>query len=181
MRRYVAFLRGMNIGGRRIKNDDLRTHVAGLGFSGVTTFRASGNVIFEAGDGGGTAEISTRLEGGLAEALEYEVPVFLRTEEEVLAIAAKEPFGASLVAASAGKLQVAFLLEEPSATVSEKVLTLATDEDRLAIHARELYWLPSGGISESELDLNAIGATLGLTTLRTKGTIDQIAAKHLSG
>jgi uncharacterized protein (DUF1697 family) len=44
----------------------------------------------------------------------------------------------------------------------------------------QLYWLPSGGISESELDLNAIGATLGLTTMRTKGTIDQITAKHFS-
>ena len=32
----------------------------------------------------------------------------------------------------------------------------------------------------SALDLNAIGATLGLTTMRTKGTIDQIAAKHFS-
>jgi uncharacterized protein (DUF1697 family) len=60
------------------------------------------------------------------------------------------------------------------------VLALSTDDDRLAIHGRELYWLPSGGISESELDLNAIGATLGLTTMRTRGTIDKIAAKHFA-
>jgi hypothetical protein len=33
-------------------------------------------------------------------------------------------------------------------------------------------------MSESELDLKAIGAALGLTTIRTKGTVDQIAAKH---
>ena len=43
---------------------------------------------------------------------------------------------------------------------------------------RELYWLPRGGISESDLDLKALDAALGPTTIRTKGTIDQIAAKH---
>jgi hypothetical protein len=31
---------------------------------------------------------------------------------------------------------------------------------------------------ESSLDLKAIDAALGLSTRRTKGTIDQIAAKH---
>lgn len=52
-----------------------------------------------------------------------------------------------------------------------------TDEDLLAIEGRELYWLPSGGISESELDLRAIDAALGPGTMRTMGTVEQIAAK----
>lgn len=179
MERYVAFLRGMNLGGRRIKNDDLRAHVTALGFEQVATFRASGNVIFDSA-AGKPAAIADRLESGLADALGYEVPVFLRTESEVRAIAAGEPFDAALVAASAGKLQVALLLAKPTATAREEALALATDEDRLAIDGRELYWLPSGGISESELDLTAVGSTLGLTTIRTKGTIDQIAVRHCS-
>ena len=57
-------------------------------------------------------------------------------------------------------------------------MTLSTDADRLAVERRELYWLPDGGLSESDLDLDAITAILGPTTIRTKGTIDQIAAKH---
>lgn len=178
MRRYVAFLRGMNVGGRRVKNEELMAVVEGLGFEGVAAFRASGNVIFGAEAGGDPAGVSAHLESGLSEALGYEVPVFLRTGAEVSAIADSEPFDASLVAASAGKLQVALLLDEPAAAAAKEALALATEKDRLALEGRELYWLPSGGISESELDLNAIGATLGLTTIRTKGTIDQIAAKH---
>jgi uncharacterized protein (DUF1697 family) len=177
MRRYVAFLRGMNIGGRRISNADLRSRVAALGFGEVATFRASGNVIFVA-EHGAPAQISARLEAGLREALGYEVPVFLRTVAEVREIAAAEPFAAAAMAASRGKLQVAFLLQRPRAAARKRVLALATDADRLAIEGRELYWLPSGGISESELDLKAIGAALGPTTIRTKGTIDRIAAKH---
>ena len=45
------------------------------------------------------------------------------------------------------------------------------------VKGRELYWLPSGGISESDLDLKTLEGLLGPWTMRTKGTVDQIAAK----
>jgi uncharacterized protein (DUF1697 family) len=175
--RYVAFLRGMNLGGRRITNETLRSHFEALGCEEVATFRASGNVIFERN--GRPAELTARLEGGLAEALGYEVPVYLRSSKELLAIAAHQPFDAKLIDASKGKLQVALLTKKPTAAVAKKALARSTDADRLAIAKRELYWLPEGGLSESDLDLNALAAILGPTTIRTKGTIDQIAAKHL--
>jgi uncharacterized protein (DUF1697 family) len=179
MASHAAFLRGMNLGGRRITNEDLRAHVSAIGFEDVATFRASGNVILSARSGSERA-VARRLEAGLGEALGYEVPVFLRDAAEVRAIAAAEPFPAAEVEASKGKLQVALLMEKPAAGARKDVLALATEEDRLALEGRELYWLPSGGISESDLDLNAIGANLGLTTVRTMGTIEQIAAKHFS-
>jgi uncharacterized protein (DUF1697 family) len=179
MASHAAFLRGMNLGGRRITNEDLRAHVSAIGFEDVATFRASGNVILSARSGSERA-VARRLEAGLGEALGYEVPVFLRDAAEVRAIAAAEPFPAAEVEASKGKLQVALLMEKPAAGARKDVLALATEEDRLALEGRELYWLPSGGISESDLDLNAIGANLGLTTVRTMGTIEQIVAKHFS-
>ena len=179
MDRYVAFLRGMNLGNRRITNEELRSHFEAIGCDRVATFRASGNVIFE--KDGPPARLTSRLEGGLADALGYQVPVFLRSEEELLAIAAFEPFDAELVDASNGKLQVVLLREKPPAAAGQEALAMSTPADRLAIDGRQLYWLPQGGMSDSELDLKAIGAALGMTTIRTKGTIDQIAAKHLSG
>ena len=178
MARYAAFLRGMNLGGRRITNKELAAAVADLGFEEVETFRASGNVIF-AGDGGESA-IAGRLESGLGDALGYEVPVFLRSAAEVRAIADREPFAAAALAASSGKLQVALLQEKPPAKGRSEALALATDADRIAIEGRELFWLPSGGMSESELDLKAIGAALGLMTLRTMGTIEQVAARYFA-
>lgn len=177
MERYVAFLRGMNLGKRRIKNDELRGEFEALGFDGVATFRASGNVIFGATKQSEGALTKT-IEAGLGEALGYEVPVFLRSCDEVAAIAAQEPFAAELVEASKGKLQVTMLMKKPSAAARKKVLTLATDEDRLAIEERELFWLPSAGTLESELDQKAIAKALGKGTQRTLGTIEQIAAKH---
>lgn len=177
MERYVAFLRGMNLGKRRIKNDELRVEFEALGFEDVATFRASGNVIFAAARQGESALTKT-IEQGLGDALGYEVPVFLRSCKEVAAIADQEPFDATAVAASKGKLQVTMLSKKPTAAARKKVLALATDEDSLAIEARELFWLPSGGTLESELDHKAIAKALGQGTQRTMGTIEQIASKH---
>jgi uncharacterized protein (DUF1697 family) len=177
MERYVAFLRGMNLGKRRIKNDELRAEFEVLGFEDVATFRASGNVIFGAAKQSESALTKT-IEHGLGDALGYEVPVFLRSCKEVAAIAAQEPFAAKLVEASKGKLQVTMLAKKPTAAARKKALALATDEDSLAIEARELFWLPSGGTLESELDHKAIAKVLGQGTQRTMGTIEQIASKH---
>jgi len=179
MDRYVAFLRGMNLGGRRITNDDLRSHFEALGCDEVGTFRASGNVIF-AVDGESPAKLTARLEDGLADGLGYEVPVFLRSAKEILAVAAYEPFGAKALDASAGKLQIALLTKKPTAKAVEKALALSTKADCLAVEARELYWLPQGRMSDSELDLKALATILGSMTIRTRGTIDQIAAKHFA-
>lgn len=174
---HVAFLRGMNLGGRRIKNEDLCSAFEGMALAGVAAFRASGNVVFES-DGEDEAGLGARIEAGLQEELGYEVPVFLRGGAEVAKIAAHQPFDSAALEASSGKLQVALLPVKPGATARRQALALATEEDRLAIRGRELYWLPSGGMSESELDLKALEATLGPWTVRTMGTISQIAAKH---
>jgi uncharacterized protein (DUF1697 family) len=181
MARYAAFLRGINVGGHRITNDELRKACGAVGLEDVATFRASGNVIFTADGGQDPDEIVDRIESGLGGTLGYEVPVFLRTAAEVAEIAEHEPFPAELVEASGGKLQVSLLVSKPSAQAKRTVLAMSTDEDRLAIHDRELYWLPSGGMMESELDLDAVDAVLGVSTRRTKGTIEQIAAKYLAG
>ena len=83
--------------------------------------------------------------------------------------------------ASQGKLQVAFLSRRPGAGARNEALALATADDRLALTDRELYWLPSGGIRDSALNFKAIEGLLGPTTMRTKGTIDQLAAKYFAG
>jgi uncharacterized protein (DUF1697 family) len=177
MERYVAFLRGMNLGKRRIKNDELRVEFETLGCEDVATFRASGNVIFGSDEGETEGALAKRIEHGLGDALGYEVPVFLRPCAEIVEIAAREPFAAKLVNASKGKLQVSLLLKKPTAAARRAVLGLASEDDLLAIEGRELYWLPSGGLLESDLDLKAIQALVGSDTRRTMGTIEQIAAK----
>jgi uncharacterized protein (DUF1697 family) len=179
MLRYVAFLRGVNLGThRRTNKEDLRRCFEEMGFEDLATFRTSGNVIFSTPKRETEGKLAKRVEAGLAEQFGFEVTVFLRSCEEVVEIAAREPFDSQAVAKLKGKLQVSFLSKKPSAAVRKKVLALATDPDLIAIEERELYWLPSGGISESDLDLGAIEALVGPDTRRTMGTVEQIAAKY---
>lgn len=89
--RYVALLGGVNVGGHRVKMEALRALFEGLGFAGVATFIASGNVIFESDDADGAA-LEGLIERRLGEALGYRVPTFIRTLEELRAVAAYEPF-----------------------------------------------------------------------------------------
>jgi len=179
MESYVAFLRGMNLGGRRIKNDELRAEFEALGFDEVGCFRASGNVIFVT-DKKSEAKLTKEIEAGLGDALGYEVPVFLRSAAELRAVAGQEPFAAKALKASKGKLQVVFLERKPKAAGRKRALALANDDDRLAIEGRELYWLPKGGLSDSELDLKELATALGQNTVRTMGTVEQIASKYFA-
>jgi uncharacterized protein (DUF1697 family) len=180
MGRYAAFLRGVNLGRtRKVSSADLRSHFEGMGFEDVGTFRTSGNVVF-GGASGSEAKLKERVEQALSAAVGFDVVVFLRSEEEVNAIAAHQPFPAKQVDASAGKLQVSILPGKPPASARKKVLALATDQDRLAFGERELYWLPSGGTLETALDLGAIDKLVGPSTRRTKGTMELLAERFFA-
>jgi len=180
--RYAAFLRGMNVGGHRLSNEQLRAHFQTLGFAGVATFRASGNVVFAAADAYGVRrspeQLSEQIAAGLASLLGYAVPTFIRSDAQVRAIAALEPFERARVERSHGKLQVSLLGASPTPEVAQEVLAMGSEHDALAFGERELYWLPSGGMLDSPLELDAIDRLLGASTRRTKNTIELIASKH---
>ncbi|MGN6189644.1 MAG: DUF1697 domain-containing protein [Conexibacter sp.] len=178
MLRVAAFLRGMNLGRRRISNADLRARVEALGFAEVATFRASGNVILTAPDDDALDAVARRLEAGLRDALAYDVPVFARAAEHVRAIAALEPFTPEELAASKGKPQVMLLGCRPSAAARKAALARAPDGDRFVFDRDELHWLPATGLSDTTLDFAALAKAIGHATVRTKGTIELIAAKH---
>lgn len=171
---HVAFLRGINITNRRVSKDRLVATFEAVGLEDVSTFRASGNVLFTAGSGKPRHEA---VEEALQAELGYPVPVYLRSARQVREIAAREPFTPKEIAASKGKLQVLFLLRKPPKRAAEQVLAMQTDSDRLAIEGTELYWLPRAGTQESDLDLTAVDAALGPSTHRTMGTVELIAAR----
>lgn len=167
---HVAFLRGMNVGGRRITNAELAEIFTGLGFADVALYRASGNVMFRGASDEATIEL------GLHNALGYEVRTFVRSADELAAAAAFEAFTRAEIA-ERGKVQVTFYKSAPDEGTRAAALSFATDDDLLAMHGRELYWLPRVGISTSELDHKGLQRVLGLGTTRTLGTVQNICKK----
>ena len=73
--RYVALLRGINVGGRTlVKMADLKACFEDLGFDEVSTYIASGNVLFES-DEGDAAALATTIEAAVEQRFELPVKV----------------------------------------------------------------------------------------------------------
>jgi uncharacterized protein (DUF1697 family) len=91
MPRFVAFLRGINVGGHIVKKERLQEAFTASGFQDVSTFRQSGNVIFETT--GSSSELARdKVEAVLQRMLGYEVPVFVRTLVGLKKIVELDPF-----------------------------------------------------------------------------------------
>ena len=94
MARYVALLRGINVGGKNlIKMADLKTCFEEGGFENVSTYIASGNVIFESPERS-AAKLTTKIEGLLKAAFKpYEPMVIVRSKAQLRTIVEKAPKG----------------------------------------------------------------------------------------
>ena len=88
---FVAFLRGINVGGHIVVKEKLQEAFNSLGFQNVFTYKQSGNVVFEA-DSADPQEIKTKIEEKLASTLGYKVAVFVRTFIQLEAIISLDPF-----------------------------------------------------------------------------------------
>ncbi len=176
----VAFLKGINLGKRRISNEELRGHVEALGLEQASIFRASGNVIFTDPQSRDEDALASLIEAGLERLLGYEVASFVRNRADLLAISAMAPFDEGTRKRLHGKPQVMLLGARPSPATRRKALAIPGEDDALAFGKRELHWLPAAGISDSSLDLKALERLLGPMTIRTMGTIEQIASKHFA-
>ena len=177
MPRYFAFLRAVNVGGHVVRMDHLRDLFTQLGFSGVETFIASGNVIFES-KSAKAGELEKRIQKHLAGNLGYEVATFLRTEDELAALAGLQPFEAAKVRTS-GAYCVGFVGQPLEAAGLDALKTLETDVDAFHVNGREIYWLCQTRQSESKISNGLLERKLKVPiTFRSTTTIAKIAAKY---
>lgn len=176
MPRVVAFLRGINVGGHRVRMEILRDAFAELGFSDVRTFIASGNVTFNA-TRASPAALERRIETHLAQTLGYAVPTFLRSSAELRDVLEHQAFAATEVAA-AHAVHVMFFREPVSEEVTGAVATLETPMDAFHVRGREIYWLCRCRLNESLVPASAFGRALGKqpATMRNMTMLKKLAA-----
>jgi uncharacterized protein (DUF1697 family) len=144
--RYVALLRGINVGGHRVKMDDLRRLFEELDFVNVSTFIASGNVLFEAAP---EAALESRIENQLRAALGYDVPTFVRTPADLDSIVARQPFPAKDMDNPDYRLHVCFLRSPPGKEQQDALRAFETPMDAFQVHGREVFWLCRGPLNQS--------------------------------
>jgi uncharacterized protein (DUF1697 family) len=125
---YVAFLRGINVGGNKIiKMEALKAAFEKLGLKKVRTILASGNVLFEAGETDPIA-LTRKIETGLEKSLGHSVGVVLRTLEQIEKLEKSAPFKGVPVT-PATRLYVTFL-KTASGGKTEITNVIDLSEDR---------------------------------------------------
>lgn len=178
MQRYIAFLRGINLGKRRVQMSRLKSLFEELGFREVATFIASGNVLFStrAADVG---RLETRIAGHLKTSLGYPVDTFIRTGEQVAAIARSKPFPED--GREGITIHVGFWQQDVAPDFARQLTAVRTDVDEFRVEAREFYWLCRVRTSDSKVwtqpEIKAL--KFQTTTLRNMTSIRKLAARHL--
>jgi len=131
--KYVAFLRGINVGGKRmIKMSDLAGVFASLGLRNVRTYIQSGNVIFDAAETRADVLVK-KIEKELHKSFGHDVPVLLRTLAELEAILKRNPFK-KIKADAEVVMFVTFLAAEPG---GKPKLPLISSTENLEVFAIE--------------------------------------------
>jgi uncharacterized protein (DUF1697 family) len=148
--RHVAFLGGINVGGHRVTMERLRDEVARLGFRDVSTFIASGNVMFSAPP---RPDHDDHLAQGLEVALGWPVPTFVRTAADLLAAVDMKPFGE---VPPGHTYAIVFCRTAPSPEVE----SLSTDHERFEVHGADVHWLIDGGLMSSAITLQRLPKVL---------------------
>ncbi len=140
MIKYVAFLRGINVGGKKlIKMEDLRRVVESLGLKNVRTFIASGNVLFETPQTN-RAALTRKIEKELLTAFGHDVPVVLQTIDELRDHLKRGPFKKTKPGADV-MLCVTLLAAEPKGCPKLPLKSATENLEVLAIKNRAAFIL----------------------------------------
>jgi uncharacterized protein (DUF1697 family) len=175
--RAFAFLRGINLGRRNVTKDKLIAVYESLGLTGVTTFIASGNVVFDK-PSGSVAALETKAEAAFESALGYAAPTFIRTPAQLKAIVKQRPFGGQ-GPETGGTLHVGFLKKKPSADHLKALKAYEDDINHFHVDGTTLYWLTTTArFSDSGLEGKKLEQALGQeTTFRSIKTVRNMIEK----
>ena len=173
---YVAFLRAVNVGGRVVKMAELKKIFEAAGLDEVSTFIASGNVIFRSTKA--AQKLEPQIESALQKALGYTVTTMCRSTAEIAAISTFDAFGTK--ATDQGSVFVGLMQQMSAPAAVKKALALQTDIDSLRVNGREVYWLARKNFSEATITGTAVEKALQTpVTFRNINTIRRLAAKFL--
>lgn len=161
MNTYIAFLRAVNVGGTgKLPMAELRELCAEIGFKGVRTYIASGNVVLESRRS--KANVKAALQRKLAEHMRNEVGVVVRTPAEVRRILDDNPYPD----AHPSRTLVTLLDEPPPPDALQTVSGKSNEEIHVA--AMEIYVHFPDGMGRSKLRIPAAagGTARNINTIR---------------
>ena len=167
--RYVALLRGVNVGGRnKLPMADLKEIFAEAGCAAVQTYIQSGNVVFEAAQ-----DLAERVPEivtlAISRRFDIETAVIVRSREELRQVADSNPFDTS---GDPRLLHVAFLQDTPGAEAVARLDPLRSPPDAFAVRGRNVYLHYPNGVARSKLTNEYLAGQLQtVSTMRNWRTV----------
>lgn len=167
--RYVALLRGVNVGGKnKLPMADLRDIFTAAGCTAAQTYIQSGNVVFEA-----TSSLAERVPAIVTLAIRqrfgYDTAVVVRSSEELRQVAASNPFDTS---GDPRFIHVAFLEDTPSVEAVSRLDPERSPPDAFAVVGNNVYLHYPNGVARSKLTNEYLAAQLRTaSTMRNWRTV----------
>ena len=138
MKTYISILRGINVSGqRKILMSDLQALYVDLGFDNVITYIQSGNVIFQYTENVSDKEVSQKIEQAISEKFSFEVPVIVRSVEEIENILGRNPFINQGL--DEEKLHVTFLADFPEKQSISSMDQYNFSPDKFIITGKDVF------------------------------------------
>jgi uncharacterized protein (DUF1697 family) len=179
MPKFVALLRGINVGkAKRVAMADLRTLLAGLGYTNVATLLNSGNAVFHA-TGGASAKHARDITAAIAAKLRIEVPVVVKSVKELSLIIAENPIDAK--AGEYPRLLVALVQNARLLPDIRAVESLVVPPEQFAVGKSVAYLFCAKGILGSKAAAALLGKAGRAATSRNLATILKLEALANAG
>jgi uncharacterized protein (DUF1697 family) len=169
MPRFVALLRGINVGkAKRVPMAELRELLTSLGYRNVRTLLNSGNAVFDSTARSAAAQ-ATRIRAAIAERMNLEVPVIVKSAEDIAAACAENTLLGK--ATDHARLLAAFAGREEDLRALEALAPLVEPPERFLVGKHAAYlWCPTASGEPRHRSAGKVGraATAGNWATVTK-------------
>ena len=153
MNTYVAFFRGINVGGNNpLPMKELVAALESIGARKVRTYIQSGNAVCES-DEKNLARLSKQLSTEINKRCGFEPHVHILTLDALSKAIAENPFPEAV--ADPSSLHLGFLASPPKSPNLEKLATLRKDSERFLLTERVFYLHAPEGVGRSKLAANS--------------------------
>lgn len=171
--RYIALLRGINVGGNTmVKMAELKSSFGSLGFENVATYINSGNIAFDTRKTDAD-KLAGRIEAAIEKNFGKSIPVIIREQNAIARIMDANPFAGEFE--SHKEMHVLFLTEKMPKDKEMQLLDAAPEGERFAANGREIYCHLPKGVADSLLGKSFIEKKLKLAvTGRNWRTVERL-------
>lgn len=164
-------LRGINVGGQKsVPMAELKKLYESLRFKNVQTYIQSGNVIFQSSESD-VSKLITKIEKKIKQVFGFDVPVVIRTKEELQKAIKKMPFTNK----ETDGVYMMFLSDKPGQIPLDEINKVKDKSETFYISGKEIYLSCPKGFGQTKLTINLFEKKLKITaTARNWNTVNKL-------